>query len=198
MARRIEWTDERKETLRRLLQEEGLTYKQAARRMRLRFNQVKQAALTHRLGNHAPRYAWREWSRDEYNTLERLLDQGLTYPQIAKSMSLSETQIKGAAQRLGMMSKERLGKHRVRSDWPEIDRIARDCIECRLMTIPQAHRYLAALGHKLGLSTLYKRVADTDDKLRARAETNAKRRKVAVGQRNSRALAAKRQLEKAA
>lgn len=198
MAKRIEWTDQRKARLRQLLVDEGLTYREAARRMNLRYHQVKQAALTYRLGNHAPRYAWREWDRDEYDTLERLLEQGHTYPQIAEAMSLTPNQVKGAAQRLGMMSQERLGMHRVRADWPEIDRITRDCIEAGLMTIPQTHRHLAALGYQLGLSTLYKRVSDIDDKLRARAEANAKRRKVAVGQRIQRARAAKRNQEAAA
>ncbi|HSH27362.1 MAG TPA: hypothetical protein VK972_06305 [Wenzhouxiangella sp.] len=197
MAKRIEWTEQRKARLRQLLVDEGLTYREAARRMGLRYNQVKQAALTHRLGNHAPRYPWREWDRAEYDTLERLLEQGNTYPQIAAAMSLTLNQVKGAAQRLGMMRQERLGMHRVRADWPEIDRITRDCIEADLMTIPQTHRHLAALGYRLGLSTLYKRVSDIDDKLRARAEANAKRRKVAVGQRIQRARAAKRQQEAA-
>lgn len=127
-----------------------------------------------------------------------MLEQGRTYAQIAQAMSLTLNQVKGAAQRLGMMSQERLGLHRIRDDWPEIDRIARDCIEAGLMTIPQTHRHLAALGYRLGLSTLYKRVAEIDDKLRARADANAKRRKVAVGQRIQRGRAAKRQQEAAA
>ncbi|MFP3671001.1 hypothetical protein SB717_38615, partial [Priestia sp. SIMBA_032] len=68
-------------------------------------------------------------------------------------------------------------------DWPEIDRIVTDCIEAQLMTIPQAHRHLAALGYRLWLATLYRRVEKIDSSLRARAEQNAKRRKVVVGRR---------------
>ncbi len=182
MGNRITWTESRKAVLRDLLAQ-GLTYKQAAEQMGIRRDQARTAAHAHDLGpSRAPR-KYRDWARHEYDHLEALLDEGLTYPQIAKRMGLEINQVKGAAQRLGMMHQARIGQHRRRRDWPQIDRISRDCIEVQLMTIPQTHQHLAALGHHLGLGTLYRHIKALDPVLRARAEQNSKRRMEMVGRR---------------
>lgn len=197
MPARIDWTEDLKVELSRLLAQ-GLTYRQAAERMGIRRDQAKSAAHAHDLGPRRPHRKWREWGREECDTLERLLADGLTYPEICQRMGLGLNEVKGAAQRLGLMDPSRVGQHRKRSDWPEIDRIVTDCIEAQLMTIPQTHRHLAALGYEVGLGTLYRRIADNDPELRARAKRNAKRRKVVVGQRVSLAKQARRRHEQRA
>jgi len=199
MGNRIDWTDERKAQLQCLLAE-GLTYRQAAERMDIRRDQAKSAANTYRLAPRRPRRKWREWPRAEYDRLEALMAAGLTYPQIAERMQLGINEVKGAAQRLGLMSPERLGRHRIRHDWPEIDRIVTDCIEAQLMTIPQAHRHLRALGlgQDLAVGTLYRRLEAIDHNLRVQADRNAKRRNVAIGHRIQLARKAKRRQQQAA
>lgn len=182
MAKRIEWTDSRKQTLRRLLAE-GLNYREAGERMGIRRDQAKSAAHAHGLRVSRAHRKWREWARHEYDTVERLLEEGLTYPQIAQQMGLGTNEVKGAAQRLGLMDPDRVGQHHRRDDWHAIDRIAIDCIEAQLMTIPQAHRHLGAMGYQIALSTLYRRVKSISTELRARAEKNSRRRKVVVGRR---------------
>lgn len=144
-----------------------------------------------------PRAPWRDWDRQEYDLVEELLEQGLGYEQIARRMGITPNQAKGAAQRLGLMKRERLGAHRRLRDWPEIDRITRDCIEARLMTVPQAHSHLAALGHTLALSSLYRRVRE-DAELKRQADKNATRRKQVVGARVQAARKARRQRQQEA
>ncbi len=190
---RLTWTDEMRTRLERLLAA-GMSYRQAAAEMGIRPGQAKGAAIYHGMTPGQPRTPWREWERAEYDRIEQLLEQGMGYTQIAKVMGITPTQAKGAAQRLGLMKPERMGAHRRRDDWTTIDRITEDCIEARLMTIPQAHQHLAALGYTLALSSLYRRVRQNAE-LKRRAVLNSKRRKQLVGARiqAGRAAAKKRQ-----
>lgn len=178
---RLQWTDEMRAQLKRLLAA-GMSYRAAAAEMGIRHSQAKGAAIYNGMTPATPRAPWRDWDRAEYDHLDHLLEQGLGYAKIALIMNITRTQAKGAAQRLGLMRSDRIGKHRVRTDWAEIDRIAEDCIEARLMTVPQAHRHLKALGYDMGLSTLYSRVRE-NAALKRQADSNAQRRKSEVGAR---------------
>lgn len=179
--KRITWDEPMKQKLERLLSA-GMSYREAAAEMGIRLSQVKGAAVYHRMTPANPRAPWREWERAEYDQLDAMLEQGLGYTKIAQTMGITPTQAKGAAQRLGLMRSDRIGKHRIRPDWAEIERITEDCLEVRLMTVPQAHRHLKALGYRLGISTLYARVR-TCPGLQRQADINAKRRKSEVGAR---------------
>lgn len=124
---------------------------------------------------------YRDWSREEYDRLEALLKQGLTYAQAAVEMGRETLSVQGAAQRIGLMSHERLS-WRKRKDWPQIDALLAECIETRLMTVPQAAKHITALGYKTSAGSLYERLKQNPD-LKKRARMNAQRRMASVGQR---------------
>lgn len=121
---------------------------------------------------------WREWPRPMLDQLSQLIEAGHTYAQVAERLGRPETEVKGAAQRIGLQRQERLGWRR-RTDWPEIERIVTDCVEARLMTLPQARDHLAALGYQIGLSTLYKRLESMPRSISDRAKRNGAARKAA-------------------
>ncbi|TDX29140.1 hypothetical protein DFO67_108184 [Modicisalibacter xianhensis] len=124
---------------------------------------------------------YRPWSRAEYDRLEALLKQGLTYAQIAVEMGRERLSVQGTAQRIGLSSHDRQGRWR-RRDWTVIDTLLAECIETRLMTVPQAAKHITALGHDVCASSLYERIKANPD-LKKRARMNAQRRMVSVGQR---------------
>jgi hypothetical protein len=121
---------------------------------------------------------YRPWSRAEYDQLETLLNQGLSYAATAETMGRERISVQGAAQRIGIMSPERR-RWRVRRDWPEIDALLEECIETRLMTMPQAHAHIAALGYSVSKSALYGRLSNHYS-LKMRARANSQRRMTAV------------------
>jgi len=85
------------------------------------------------------------WSRADYDLLEARLTAGHRYADIADEMGRSVISCRGTAQRIGLATSDnRLW--RKRRDWPEIDTLITDCIQAKLMTIPQVASYLAAIG----------------------------------------------------
>lgn len=134
---------------------------------------------------------YRRWSRAEYDQLEKLVNAGYRYADIAKKMGRELNSIIGAAQRLGLMSSERRA-WRLKKDWSDVDRLLTDCIESRLMTITQASKYMGSIGRPVGVSMLYKRLRKLPPDVQRRARDNATRRMFAVCQRVHRQVAAKR------
>ncbi|WP_129141487.1 GcrA family cell cycle regulator [Modicisalibacter coralii] len=126
---------------------------------------------------------YRPWSRQEYDTLEALINEGLSYAQVAERMGRERMSVQGTAQRIGLTHPDRQG-HQKRRDWPEIDRILEDCIETRLMTVPQATKHLKALGYRICQTAIYTRVGQ-DRYLRDRAIQNKRLRMAAVCRRNA-------------
>ncbi|HET8791694.1 MAG TPA: hypothetical protein VFM75_10835 [Modicisalibacter sp.] len=124
------------------------------------------------------------WSRQEYDTLEALINEGLSYAQIAQRMGRERLSVQGTAQRIGLSSPERQGRCR-RRDWTDIDALLAECIESRLMTVTQAASHINAIGHVVSTSALYERLK-TMPEVKRRAKANARRRMTAVCQRVSR------------
>lgn len=118
------------------------------------------------------------WSRQEYDTLEALINEGLSYSAIAERMERELLSVQGTAQRLGMTNSARQG-WRKRQDWPAIDRLIEECIETRLMTIPQAAVYIRSVGHTVCQASIYDRV-NQSRALKARARQNKRLRMTAV------------------
>lgn len=122
---------------------------------------------------------YRPWSRAEYDRLEELVSVGYRYVDIANAMGRETLSVQGAAQRIGLTSHERMS-NRKRDDWPEIDRMLTDCIEAKLMTIPQARNYMASVGKPINVGLLYRRMKTLPADVKMRARKNAQRRMVAV------------------
>ncbi|MGE4534696.1 hypothetical protein [Halomonas sp.] len=121
---------------------------------------------------------WTEWPRRQLDQLEELIGAGLTYAQVAERIGRPESEVIGAAQRIGLQDPARMAWRR-RTDWPEIERIMTDCIEAKLMTIPQTRQYLIAVGHPVSLGGLYERLKTMPRDLQRRARANGKKRRAA-------------------
>ena len=122
---------------------------------------------------------YRRWSRDEYDRLETLINQRWRYADIAADMGREIYSVIGAAQRIGLMSKERQG-WRMRKDWAEVDRTLTDCIEAKMMTVPQAHDYMASIGQPVAMGALYRRLKTMPLDVQRRAKKNTVMRMTAV------------------
>jgi hypothetical protein len=122
---------------------------------------------------------YRRWSRDEYDRLETLINQRWRYADIAAEMGREIYSVIGAAQRIGLMSKERQG-WRMRKDWAEIDRTLTDCIEAKMMTVPQAHAYMTSIGQPVAMGALYRRLKTMPLDVQRRAKKNTVMRMTAV------------------
>lgn len=130
-----------------------------------------------------PRH-YQPWSRADYDRLEQLIRAGHTYAEIDTLLGRKwPGSAEAAARRIGLNSDR--GRGNRRKDWPVIDPIIRDCIECQLMTVPQVANYLTALGHAIKPSTVYARIAP-DTVLNQRARRNGTRRRIAVADRINR------------
>lgn len=134
---------------------------------------------------------YRRWSRAEYDQLEQLVNEDRRYSEIAEIMGREPMSIQGAVQRLGMSRKERMSL-RARKDWKEIDQKLVECIELRLMTVPQACRHINSIGHSVGLSMLYKRAHTLPPSVQRMARENAVRRMTSVCRRIHLGMAARR------
>lgn len=132
---------------------------------------------------------YRRWSRDEYDRLETLVNQRWRYADIAADMGREINSVLSAAQRIGLMSRERYAQ-RLRRDWTEVDRTLIDCIESRMMTVPQASKYLASVGLATNTCLLYRRLKTMPIDVRRRAKDNAVMRMTAVCHRVHRKMAA--------
>lgn len=122
---------------------------------------------------------YRRWSRDEYDRLETLINQRWRYADIAADMGREIYSVIGAAQRIGLMSKERQG-WRMRKDWAEVDRTLIDCIEAKMMTVPQAHDYMTSTGQPVAMGALYRRLKTMPLDVQRRAKGNSVMRMTAV------------------
>lgn len=139
---------------------------------------------------------YRRWSRDEYDQLEQMVNAGYRHTDIATAMGREVVSIRGAVQRLGLGSVER-NRHKLSRDWTQVDALLTDCIESRLMTVPQASQYMTNIGQPTGVTILYKRLKKLPLEVRHRARHNATRRMIAVCHRVHRQVAAKRAAQNA-
>lgn len=127
---------------------------------------------------------YRPWSRAEYDRLEQLINAGWRYADIADDMGRGVLSIQGTAQRIGLMSDERRS-WRKRQDWPEIDRMIIDCIECSKMSVPQVSRHLGALGKPTAQTLIYRRLETMPQAVRRQAKENGNRRRSAASHRRA-------------
>ncbi|WP_280568157.1 hypothetical protein [Chromohalobacter sp. 296-RDG] len=134
---------------------------------------------------------YRPWSHNEYDTLEALINEGLSYADIAARMGRETMSVQGTAQRIGLSCRERQGKAHRKHDWHEIDALLEDCIEARMMTVPQAAKRIQALGYSVSQSSLYNRVNQSRE-LRKQAIHNKRLRMTSVCRRVHRQMAARK------
>lgn len=149
---RITWTKRRLYHLRRLM-DEGLTYRQIGQRLGTTRDSVRGAAREY--GFMRPELCTRgpDWSREEYDTLERLMQQGLTYREIGEQLGKTRNACRHAAHRLGLSEPGRQ-KMRLRYDWPRLVPMIRDLAEVQAMALPQMHQRLEARGEEVGLHAI--------------------------------------------
>lgn len=170
------WMPEDIECLRQLLAQ-GFTYRQVAAHMDRTLNSVRGAAQRAGLQDPTKHRTGPPWQRDDYDTLERLLAQGLTYQQIAERMERTPDGVRGATERLGLQHPERRVAHCRRDDWHALDPLIRDCIEVEGMAGPQIVERLAALGHQVSKYGIHLRIRQAMPDLKKPLLANAARRR---------------------
>ena len=120
---------------------------------------------------------YQPWSRGEYDRLEELVKAGWRYADIAENLDRGLIEVRGAAQRIGLTSRDRQGWRG--KDWSAIDTIIVDCVEARLMTAPQVAEHLKALGTPIPVGTVYRRLETMPHGIQQRARRNGSRRRAA-------------------
>jgi DNA-binding CsgD family transcriptional regulator len=172
------WPPERVEALAQMI-EQGLTYAEAAKRLGATHSSVRGAAQRYGLMRPERRMRGQAWAREDFDTLEQLLAQGLKFAEIAQRMGRTFNGIRTAVYRLGLADKKRQ-RHRLRKDWGEIMPIVVDCIETELMAMPQIVQRLRARGYTVsGHAIHYRLRVRADQGLRERLNKNAAQRRAA-------------------
>lgn len=193
------WTEPEIARLRQLVEQTdpALTYTEIAERMGRSWRSVKHGVFYH-LGASGQRRATmcgEPWSREDYDRLELLLEQGLTYEQIAAEMGRTYTQVRGATERIGLRDPNRRGRNR--RIIPEAERIIRDCIEVERMTVPQIVERLAAHGHHVSRHWVHSRIQEKGQGLRKELKRNATERRARLRTLQARRQRAQRQQQEA-
>ncbi|MDR5867260.1 hypothetical protein [Halomonas koreensis] len=169
------WTARRRATLQRLL-EQGLSYREVARRMHETPTAVRGAAQRYGMMRPERLVRGQPWAREDFDRLEGLLAEGLGFEEIARRMGRTYNGIRCAVDRLGLTDRERW-RHRLRDDWPEIERIAEACIEVERMCIAQVAQRLAALGYIVTPQALHARMREHHPELHRQAVQFAEHRR---------------------
>ncbi|MEQ5770038.1 hypothetical protein NFH98_20925 [Halomonas sp. H33-56] len=164
----------------KVLHRDGVTYREIGKRMGLSYDQVRGAVRHYRLPTKSR--SWQAWSREDYDRLEALYREGLSYRQIAERMGRSFNQVRCTTERLELRDIARTNP-RERSDWPALDPIIRDCLEAELMTVPQIVVRLARLGHTVSRTGVHSRIEKMGQDATRRMYRNAARRRGAAGRR---------------
>jgi len=168
-----QWPPERVAVLAGLL-EQGLSYTQAAERMGTKPHAARGAAQRHGLMRPERRAPGQEWTREDFDTLERYLDQNLKFAEIGRRMGRTYNGIRCAVDRLGLTDRER-SRYRRRPDWHILEPIIIDCIESELMSGPQIIKRLASMGVTLTNAGLHNHLQEMHPSLRNRIRRNAQR-----------------------
>jgi len=170
-----QWTPERVAQVAALI-DKGLTYAQIGKRMGESGTAVRGCAQRHGLMKPERLRRGRDWAREDYDTLEVLLQDDLTFVQIGERMGRTYNSVRSAVARLGLCDPERQ-RWRLRDDWAEIEPIIVDCIEAELMCGPQIIARLAARGYTMTNSCLHNHLRSMDPSLRRRLRRNAEQRR---------------------
>ena len=124
---------------------------------------------------------YRPWSRQEYDHLERRLAEGAHHAGIARELGRTLGSVQATAARLALTDQSTAWNRR--KDWPAIDRLLLECIECRGMTVPQAGGYIAAMGHPVNVNMLYPRLKGLPKETQRQARENSRLRRAATAHR---------------
>ena len=114
------------------------------------------------------------WSRQEYDTLEALINEGLSDSAIAARMGRGYNSIRSATQRLalcGVRTRKRLVYG------PRVDTLIRACIEVEAMSVPQIVERITALGYPASRCWVHSRIASMPDEVHRTLIKNAKARR---------------------
>lgn len=175
VSKRYAWTPERRAWLARQ-RAKGRTYASIAKEIGITEGAVRATAYRLGLMDSSKNVAKRPWTREELDTVERMLAEGRPYSAIAEELGRTVASVRGAGLRLGLRSKatnETLSP----AEWEAVVRRVIDWVETERLTVLASAERLQRLGYNITVHALRFHMRRQSGSVKNQIYKNAARRR---------------------